>query len=236
MSKNKSVKNNNKQKNVSSDSDEMSEDEIYDEVGKQELEQEEQEEDDDKEETDEEEEAEGDDVSEGPDEGEEEEEDDDEEKKKKKGKKKEDEEDGEEDEYEPIKDGQFDKKYAKTCFYKKPKEGSNESSEEEEEEEPVFEFDDEEDLAKISDTNLSPNLRITKPILTKYERVRLLSDRTTQLTRGAKPMIKNTIGLTSKRIAELELEHDVMPLKIRRPLPNGKYEIWYTKELKHDVF
>jgi DNA-directed RNA polymerase subunit K/omega len=60
-----------------------------------------------------------------------------------------------------------------------------------------------------------------------------LSDRTTQLIRGAKPMIKNTEGLTAKRIAELELEHNVMPLIIRRPLPDGKFEIWFTKELKH---
>jgi len=33
--------------------------------------------------------------------------------------------------------------------------------------------------------------RITKPLLSKYEYVRLLQERTTQLINGAKPMIKN---------------------------------------------
>ena len=32
-------------------------------------------------------------------------------------------------------------------------------------------------------------------------------------------------------IAELELENKVIPLKIKRPLPNGKYEIWSVKDL-----
>ena len=107
------------------------------------------------------------------------------------------------------------------------KDKSDESSDDE----PVLEFDDEDDQPKT--IIVSPDQRITKPIMTKYERVRLLSDRTTQLTRGAKPLIKNTTGLSSQKIAELELEHNTMPLKIRRQLPNGKFEIWYTKEMQH---
>jgi DNA-directed RNA polymerase subunit K/omega len=121
-----------------------------------------------------------------------------------------------------IKSTQYEKT-KKSCMYKK----SDESSEDEN----VFDFD--EDDQKDKPTVVPPEQRITKPILTKYERVRLLSDRTTQLTRGAKPLIKNTTGLTSKKIAELELEYNVMPLKIRRQLPNGKYEIWFTRELQH---
>jgi len=127
---------------------------------------------------------------------------------------------------ESAKDSTY-KKTQKTCIHKKVVK-SNESSDDE----PMFDFDDED--IQIEDTNIvAPEQRITKPILTKYERVRLLSDRTTQLIRGAKPMIKNTGGLTYKKIAELELENNVMPLKIRRPLPDGKFEIWYTKELRH---
>jgi len=44
--------------------------------------------------------------------------------------------------------------------------------------------------------------RIGKPFLFKYEKVRLLSDRSRQLAQGAKPMIKNTTGLSDKEISQ----------------------------------
>jgi|688.fasta_scaffold174157_3 DNA-directed RNA polymerase subunit K/omega len=93
----------------------------------------------------------------------------------------------------------------------------------------VFDDDVETEKSEI----IPPNQRKTKPILFKYERVRILGDRTQQLTLGAKPMIKNTENLTPKQIAELELKNNVIPLIIQRPLPNGKKERWYVKELAH---
>jgi DNA-directed RNA polymerase subunit K/omega len=75
--------------------------------------------------------------------------------------------------------------------------------------------------------------RITKPILFKYERVRLIGTRTKQLSLGAKPMIKNVEHLTPKQIALLEIEKNIIPLIIERPLPNGKFERWHIKELEH---
>ena len=75
--------------------------------------------------------------------------------------------------------------------------------------------------------------RITKPIMTKYERVRLLGIRTRQLALGAKPMIKNSESLSSKEIAELELENNIIPLIIIRPLPNGRKEYWKVSELSY---
>lgn len=98
-----------------------------------------------------------------------------------------------------------------------------------EEDEQVFD-DDPVDCVEVL---VPENKRKTKPFLTKYERVRLLGDRTQQLTLGAKPMIKNTENLTPKQIAEIELEKNVIPLIIERPLPNGKKERWYVKELLH---
>ena len=74
--------------------------------------------------------------------------------------------------------------------------------------------------------------RITKPYLTKYERVRLLGDRARQLSLGAKPLIKNVDNLGPKEIAKLELEHKIMPLYVIRPLPNGFKEKWYLHELQ----
>lgn len=80
---------------------------------------------------------------------------------------------------------------------------------------------------------LTGNDRITRPILTKYERVRLIAERTKHLSLGAKPMIKNTDGLSAQHVAELELEKDVIPIIIIRPLPNNITEQWKVTELKH---
>lgn len=76
------------------------------------------------------------------------------------------------------------------------------------------------------------NSRLTKPILTKYEKVRLLTDRTKQLAQGAKPMLKNTAGLSSKEIALLELKNKIIPLIIERPVPNSGVERWRLSELE----
>ena len=70
--------------------------------------------------------------------------------------------------------------------------------------------------------------------LTKYEMVRILGERTKQLTMGAKPLIKNHKNLSYEIIAEEELKVNMIPYKIRRPLPNGKYELWTLDELSKD--
>jgi DNA-directed RNA polymerase subunit K/omega len=70
--------------------------------------------------------------------------------------------------------------------------------------------------------------------LTKYEMVRILGERTKQLSMGAKPLIKNFESLTYEKIAEEELKLNMIPFKIKRPLPNGKYEIWTIEELYKD--
>jgi len=83
-------------------------------------------------------------------------------------------------------------------------------------------------LEKIS------NERITKPKLTKYEKVRIIGERTKQLIKGAKPLVKiNDSSLTSHDIALLEYDNNMIPFKIKRPLPNGTYEIWKFSELQN---
>lgn len=134
----------------------------------------------------------------------------------------EDGEDGEDDE-----DGA--KKYTdKKCIYNFT--GDNEDNEENEIVDDVV-FDD--DIIEEINDIVPSDERRTKPVLFKYERCRIIGDRTQQITLGAKPMIKNTEGLNPKQIAELELENNVLPLIIQRPLPNGKKERWYIHELKH---
>lgn len=79
---------------------------------------------------------------------------------------------------------------------------------------------------------INKNARLTKPILTKYEFVRLLTDRSKQLAQGAKSMLKNVSGLSSKEIAKLELKNKIIPLIIERPIPNSIPERWKLSELE----
>lgn len=76
------------------------------------------------------------------------------------------------------------------------------------------------------------NIKLSKPFLTKYEFVRLLTDRTKQLAQGAKPMLKNINGLSTKEIAKLELKNKIIPLIIERPIPNSHVERWKLSELE----
>lgn len=89
-----------------------------------------------------------------------------------------------------------------------------------------IEINAEKDIEYISKEN-----RISSNRLTKYEMVRILGERTKQLTMGAKPLVKNFQGLSYERIAEEELKKNMIPFKIKRPLPNGKFEIWTLDEL-----
>ena len=84
------------------------------------------------------------------------------------------------------------------------------------------------------------NKRISKNQMTKYELVRVIGERTSQLTRGAKPLIKQnkkTDKLSYKEIAIEEIKLNMTPLKIKRlVLTNDGYqhEIWYINELRKD--
>lgn len=70
----------------------------------------------------------------------------------------------------------------------------------------------------------------TIPILTKYERARILGVRKQQLASGAKPCI-DVRGMKSiDEIAEAELEKRLLPFIVKRPLPNGTSEYWKLEE------
>lgn len=99
-----------------------------------------------------------------------------------------------------------------------------------EEEDDIFEYIDPEDDKKIN-LRVPDNERVTIPRLTKYERVRILGTRIKQISDGSKIFIKSNDIKNATSIAELELKHKVIPLKIKRPLPDGRYEIWSVSEL-----
>jgi DNA-directed RNA polymerase subunit K/omega len=76
-------------------------------------------------------------------------------------------------------------------------------------------------------------LHRTIPIMTKYERTRILGQRTKQLNEGAKPMIKvDSTVIDGYLIALKELEQKRIPFIIRRPLPNGGSEYWRVQDLE----
>ena len=74
---------------------------------------------------------------------------------------------------------------------------------------------------------------MTKPFLEKYEVVKLLAVRSKQLALGAKPMIEGVVGLSHKEIAKEELRLKVMPLILKRPIPNSEPETWFLRELDY---
>ena len=86
-------------------------------------------------------------------------------------------------------------------------------------------------VQKTNESYLYGEDRISNNRLTKYELVRILGERTKQLTMGAKPLIKNHTEFSYKEIAIQELLTNMTPFKIKRPLPNGKTEIWNIEEL-----
>jgi DNA-directed RNA polymerase I, II, and III subunit RPABC2 len=89
-----------------------------------------------------------------------------------------------------------------------------------------------EEIFADEDNNIIKQDRITKPILTKYEKVRILSTRIKQLAQGAKPMLKNYSGLSSKEMALEELKNKIIPIIIERPVPNVGIEKWKLSELE----
>lgn len=114
-----------------------------------------------------------------------------------------------------------------TCLYKFAKKGMSDSDDDDDE--LVFEDDS---LPNDPQQIVKPEDRETKPILTKYERVRILGDRAKQLSLGAKPMLLNVDNINPKDVARLELERKVVPFIIERDMPGGKKERWYSHELK----
>tara|TARA_B100001287_G_C22581436_1_gene481116 strand:+ start:286 stop:792 length:507 start_codon:yes stop_codon:yes gene_type:complete len=84
-----------------------------------------------------------------------------------------------------------------------------------------------ETLSKMYDSKQ----KITIPILTKYEKARIIGYRAKQLELGASPFV-DTKGLVNTiDIVKKELYSKKLPFIIRRPLPDGSFEDWPIQEL-----
>jgi DNA-directed RNA polymerase I, II, and III subunit RPABC2 len=93
------------------------------------------------------------------------------------------------------------------------------------------EFFDESNLDESDSLTSLNSSRKTKNTLSKYEATRILGARATLLSKGAQPLI-NPDGETDPiEIARMELNERIIPIVIRRYLPNGEYEDWRLQDL-----
>ena len=124
---------------------------------------------------------------------------------------------------------------------------TDESSEEEEEEEDIcladkaikddelfFGNNEDEEPKETTKKFVKPEDRVSPSLLTQYEMVRIIGERTKQLMEGAKPLVKNYQGLPYDKIAIEELKNNMVPFKIIRPMPNGTLELWRLEELEKE--
>jgi DNA-directed RNA polymerase I, II, and III subunit RPABC2 len=97
-------------------------------------------------------------------------------------------------------------------------------------------YDEIYNLAKVQrnkENIIIDDLHKTIPILTKYEKTRILGQRAKQLNNGAKPLVKlDTPLIDGYLIALKELEEKMIPVIIRRPIPNGASEYWHLRDLE----
>ena len=89
-------------------------------------------------------------------------------------------------------------------------------------------------IIKDSGGNIIDELHRTIPFLTKYEKARILGQRTKQINTGAKAFVKVPEGVMDGYIiANLELEQKRLPFIIRRPIAGGGCEYWNLKDLEN---
>jgi DNA-directed RNA polymerase subunit K/omega len=89
-------------------------------------------------------------------------------------------------------------------------------------------------VTRDEDGNIIDSKHRTYPILSKYEKTRVIGLRVSQLNKGAKPFItlKHKI-LDNSLIAEKELQEKALPFIIMRPIPNAESEYWKVSDLEY---
>jgi DNA-directed RNA polymerase I, II, and III subunit RPABC2 len=76
-------------------------------------------------------------------------------------------------------------------------------------------------------------LHRTLPFITKYEKAKILGERTKQLNAGAEAFVEVSDEIVDGYlIAMAEFEQKKIPMIVRRPLPNGGSEFWRLADLE----
>jgi DNA-directed RNA polymerase I, II, and III subunit RPABC2 len=96
-------------------------------------------------------------------------------------------------------------------------------------------FNEIKELCKITrnkDGIIVDELHKTMPLLTKYEKTKILGMRVKQLNSGTNPYATtNEKIIDNYLIAQMELEQKKLPFIIQRPLPNNNFEYWKLQDL-----
>ena len=98
-------------------------------------------------------------------------------------------------------------------------------------------YDEVKMLVKIrrnADGVIDDELHKTIPILTKYEKTRILGQRAKQLETGSQTFINPYPEgvVDSYLLSQMEFGRGLIPFIIRRPLPGGKSEYWCLNDLE----
>lgn len=88
----------------------------------------------------------------------------------------------------------------------------------------------ENDIPKVS--YIPEDDRQTTSKLTVYERVRILSERTKQISTGAQTLVPNANLMSPEEVAKLELKMGVCPFFVERLLPSNKIELIDVNKLR----
>jgi DNA-directed RNA polymerase subunit K/omega len=87
-------------------------------------------------------------------------------------------------------------------------------------------------VTKNKDGIIVDELHKTMPLLTKYEKTKILGMRLKQLNSGCSPYISvNEKIIDNNIIVLMELEQKALPFIIQRPLPNNTFEYWKLQDL-----
>lgn len=86
-------------------------------------------------------------------------------------------------------------------------------------------------VARDSDGTIDDPQHRTLPLLSKYERTKVIGMRAAQLAAGAAPLVKRGEQSDPFELATMELNAKKIPFIIKRPLPNGECEYWKLADL-----
>ncbi len=80
---------------------------------------------------------------------------------------------------------------------------------------------------------LTGSTRISRPVLTRYEKASIVGMRMEQLQRGARPFVDVPEGtmISAREIAMDEMTQGKLPFVVVRKLPDGRREHWKLSEL-----
>lgn len=91
----------------------------------------------------------------------------------------------------------------------------------------------------ISDNDIYKKLnelKVSKPIMTKYEFNQIISQRATMLAHGSIAFVEFDSkeiqhNMELREVAIKELKEGKLPFIIKRPLPNNKYDLYRVRDL-----